>query len=198
VAPKAGLDRIAVVAAAARQLDATGGREISMADLASQLGVRTPSLYNHIGGQDELRSELVLLGLRELGTRLGRAAIGKAGAPAIFALADAYRAFARERPGLYPLTQRAGDLTSAAHIAASAAVIETLSAVLAGFGLYDTAAVHTIRGFRSLLHGFVSLETAGGFGIPLSVDESFERLVQLFVAGLPAYVVDAAAEARRP
>ena len=31
--------------------------------------------------------------------------------------------------------------------------------------------------FRSAVHGFVALEAAGGFGIPVDVDESFERLV---------------------
>jgi len=40
------------------------------------------------------------------------------------------------------------------------------------------------RGPRSLLHGFVSLETGGGFGLPLDLDESFRRLLQVFMAGL--------------
>src|SRR3712207_8149311 len=45
-----------------------------------------------------LQRELALLGLGELRERLGRAAVGRAGEDAVVALADAYRAYARERP----------------------------------------------------------------------------------------------------
>jgi hypothetical protein len=36
----------------------------------------------------------------------------------------------------------------------------------------------------SLDRAAVALEAAGGFGLPLSLDESFERLLQIFIAGL--------------
>ncbi len=60
-----------------------------------------------------------------------------------------------------------------------------LRAVLEAYDLRDEAALHAIRGLRSLLHGFVSLELAGGFGLPLDIDESFVRLVRIFIGGLP-------------
>jgi hypothetical protein len=37
---------------------------------------------------------------------------------------------------------------------------------------------------RSALHGFVTLEAVGGFGIPLDLDESFERMVAALARGL--------------
>jgi hypothetical protein len=54
--------------------------------------------------------------------------------------------------------------------------------IMAGFELRDDDAVDAIRAFRAALHGFVALETGGGFGLPLSIDRSFDRLV----AGLDA------------
>jgi hypothetical protein len=116
--------------------------------------------------------------------RLGRAAIGRAGDDALVALADAYRAFAREHPGLYAATQRAPDLADPEWNALSAEVVGIVVAALAGYGLRGDDAVHAVRGLRSLLHGFVSLETGGGFGLPLNLDESFARLVRAFAAGL--------------
>ncbi len=62
-----------------------------------------------------------------------------------------------------------------------------LRAVLESYGLRGDEATHAIRGLRSLLHGFVSLEAAGGFGLPLDLDESFTRLVRVFAAGLPRH-----------
>jgi hypothetical protein len=37
---------------------------------------------------------------------------------------------------------------------------------------------------RAALHGFVTLESSAGFGLPLSLDESFERLVAMLDRGL--------------
>ncbi|HET7037942.1 MAG TPA: WHG domain-containing protein [Thermomicrobiaceae bacterium] len=179
-----GLNRELVVRAAAELLDAAGGREVPLAEVAARLGVRTPSLYNHIGGQEELRRELSLLGLRELGARLGRAAIGKSGHEALLAIGHAYRAFARERPGLYLATLRASAPDDAAHQAASREILDVLHLVLAPYGLDPEEEVHAIRGLRSLAHGFVSLELAGAFGLPVDPDASYYRLLAMYIQGL--------------
>ena len=61
----------------------------------------------------------------------------------------------------------------------------TLIALLLGsLGLTGDAALHAIRGLRSLLHGFVSLEMGGGFGLPLDLDESFQQMVVVYLQGL--------------
>jgi hypothetical protein len=59
-------------------------------------------------------------------------------------------------------------------------VLRTVAAVLSGFGLTGDDMVHAIRGLRALMHGFVSLEAAGGFAMPLDLDESYHRLVDGF------------------
>jgi hypothetical protein len=57
-------------------------------------------------------------------------------------------------------------------------------AVLASYGPHDEDALHAARGLRSVAHGFATLEVAGGFGIPIDLDESFDRLLRAFVVGL--------------
>ena len=44
--------------------------------------------------------------------------------------------------------------------------------------------IHAIRALRSTVHGFAALEIAGGFGIPLDVDKSFDWLVSALLKGL--------------
>ena len=41
-----------------------------------------------------------------------------------------------------------------------------------------------MRIVRAALHGFVALEAGGGFGMPLPVDDTFERLVAALDRGL--------------
>jgi AcrR family transcriptional regulator len=98
MSPRAGLSR-GVVVEAASLADEKGLEAATLTDLASELGRRTPSLYNHVAGLEGLRRELALLGVRELGQRLSRAAAGKAADEGIFGLGQAYRTFVKERPG---------------------------------------------------------------------------------------------------
>ena len=65
-------------------------------------------------------------------------------------------------------------------------MVNVCLAVLRGYGLDRRASLHAIRGLRSAMHGFATLEAIGGFGIPLSIDESFAWLVECFVSGLNA------------
>jgi AcrR family transcriptional regulator len=179
------LDRAAVVAAAATLADAEGIEAVTFARLAEHFGVRPPSLYNHVAGMDGLHRELVLLGLREMTAALTRAVVGKAGDDAVFALADAYRAYARRRPGVYAAALvRAPVPGDAEEGAAATELVGIVVAALAAYGLTGDDAIHAVRGLRSLLHGFVALEIGGGFGIPLNLDESYHRLVRTFIAGL--------------
>lgn len=184
MAARAGLDRAAVVAAAARLADRDGLEAVTLASLAADLGVRPPSLYNHVAGQDGLRRALALFGLQDLTRRLGRAAVGKAGDSAVLAIAHAYRAYAHEHPGVYAATLRAPDAADAEWDAAGDDLLAIVLAVLAGYGLEGDDAVHAVRGLRSVLHGFVALEALGGFGLPLDRDRSFARLVDMFMTGL--------------
>jgi len=185
-----GVTRERVVETAAAMVDRDGVAGLSLASLAQALGVRTPSLYNHIGGLGDLRGALRLRGLAELEQRLQRATVGRARRDALVALAQAYRAFAHEHPGLYELTLGAvGDASGGvrdaqAGAAAAGRLVEVVVSVLRGYALEGDEALHATRALRSSLHGFVALESAGGFGLPLDLDDSFERLVAMHHAAL--------------
>src|SRR6188472_3803521 len=138
--PKRNLTRDAVVRTAAVLLDECAGSELKLADLAARLGVRVPSLYNHVAGADDLNAGIALYGTEDLGRRLGHAAIGRSGEDALWALADTYRAFAKERPGLYLLTLRAPTRAETERIIASDEIITILRRVLEPFGLTDDRA----------------------------------------------------------
>jgi AcrR family transcriptional regulator len=177
------LDHAAVIQAAADLVDAEGMEQLTLARLAEHLGIRPPSLYTHVASLAGLRRDLTLLGLDELNTRLTRAVIGKAGNDAVASLAQVYRTFAKEHPGLYAATIRAPDPTDEGAKQVAQGVVAVIVAVLAAYGLRGDEAIHAVRALRSALHGFVSLETAGGFGMPLDLDETFRRLIQVMIRG---------------
>lgn len=182
--PKRRLDRTAVIQAAADLADAEGMEQLTLARLAEHLGIRPPSLYNHVASLAGLRRDLALLGMQELNTRLTRAVIGKAGNEAVASLAHVYRAFAKEHPGLYAATIRAPDPADEEAKQVAQGGIAVIVAVLAAYGLQGDEAIHAVRALRSALHGFVMLETTGGFAMPFDLDETFRRLVQMLIRGL--------------
>jgi len=177
--PRARLGPDAVVDAAAALADAEGLEAVTLARLAAGLGVRAPSLYVHVDGLPDLRRRLAARGARELGVALQAAAAGRAGGDALAAVAAAYRDYARAHPGTYAAAQRASDLG-----AEGAAVLDTVAAVMRGYGFDGDEAIHAVRIVRAALHGFAALETDEGFGIPLDVDATFARLVGVLDHGL--------------
>ena len=184
MAKRVGIDRDAVVRAAAKIADDEGWDALTLARVAGKLRVRSPSLYNHVGGLEALRRELKLLVMRELNTALTRATIGKSRDDAVRALAAAYRAFVKRHPGTYSATMVAAPKNHPAVEAAAGQIVETLLSVLSGYGLDRREGIHAIRAMRSAVHGFAALEIAGGFGIPLDVDKSFDWLVSSLLKGL--------------
>jgi len=186
-APKRpGLSPGMVLAEAARLADAKGFDQLSLAELAGQFHIKPPSLYNHIESLEALKRGLAMMALNELAESLGKAAIGRSKDDAVRNLAGAYREFVKKHPGLYQATQRAVGASDPDLNRAGDEVVDVCLAVLRGYGLDRRAALHALRGLRSAVHGFATLEAVGGFGIPLSIDESFGWLVECFVSGLNA------------
>jgi AcrR family transcriptional regulator len=180
-----------VVRAAAALLDKAaaegkaGAEALTLKALADHLGVKPPSLFNHIGNLADLRRELTLLCLRECYAIFARATVGKAADGAVRALADAYRDFVHRRPGLYSAMQWPTDPGDVEVQEASRELIGLVVAVLDPYDMQGDDALHAVRGLRSIVHGFVSLEMAGGFGLPLDCNESYRRLIDSYVVSLP-------------
>ena len=179
------LNQELVVTKAAYLANEAGTTEgLTLTQLAQALDERVPSLYNHVKGIAGLQRELTLLGSRQLLAQVREASYGKVGRDALLAMAYAYRCFAHEQPGIYPLTIRAPEPDDAELSALTNEWLQLLLLVMASFNLKGDDAYHAIRGFRALVHGFVSLETAVGFKLPLDKDESYTRLVTTFLDGL--------------
>ena len=178
-----GLTHDRVIEVAVDLINKEGLESLSFAKLAKHFGVKAPSLYNHVEGMEGLRRALRLRGLAHLLSVLQRAAVGRSGKEALTAIARAYRDYARIHPGLYMLTLQASEGDDTEVYKAGRAVLEVVLAALSGYNLEGDEALHATRCLRSALHGFVALETGGGFGLALNLDETFDRLLDMLDSG---------------
>jgi len=78
---------------------------------------------------------------------------------------------------------------------AAEAVVGVVLAVLRGYELEGEEAIHGARIVRSALHGFVGLEIDAGFGLPISLDDTYARLVAVLDRGLASTAGGRASEA---
>lgn len=185
--PRAGLSRERVVEISRDLADESGLEKLTLAAVASQAGVKLPSLYKHVGGIDDLRRDLAISAKLELGQLLARAAAGKSSDDAVRAIAAALRDWAREFPGRYESTVSAPDPEDAQDVEASAAAVDVMFSALAGYRLDDDAVVDATRMLRATLQGFITIEASGGFGMARSVDDSFETAVAALTLTLSSW-----------
>ncbi len=171
---------------AAQLTDENGLEQLTLARVAERLGIRIPSVYNHVKGLPGLLRELTILGGSQIIERIQKAAVGKASDEAVIAVARASRDYAMEHPGLYAASVRAPAADDLRAQQFSREFVDVVLAVFEPYQLSETDAIHAVRGLRSLIHGFVMLEQAGGFGLPVDHEESFLFLVKAYLAGLHA------------
>jgi AcrR family transcriptional regulator len=190
MARKRGLDLDDVVRAAATVADREGVEAVTLAGVAAELGVRSPSLYSHVDGLAGLHRALSLDAVRRLGQAIAEAGRGREGIDALRAIAHAYRAFAVEHPGSYAtILTTPAERDDAPGYAAFASILPVIVDVLAQLSAPEDDAIPLIRSLRSALHGFVSLEASGGFGLPVDVDDSFDVLLDVLLAGIRARAI---------
>jgi AcrR family transcriptional regulator len=176
------LTRLIIVEVAAEIADSNGLDNVTLSAVSNRLGVRKPSLYNHIDGLPELRAQLAIWGTNQLKLKISEAAIGKAKHEAIFAIAATYRSFAHQRPGLYRAILSSPDRNNLELKTAIQSLMSIIKTVLEPYNLVDST--HAVRCFRSLMHGFVSLEAEGWFVAPADREESYRFMIATFVNGI--------------
>lgn len=172
-----------VVDAASAIVDAEGTSALTLSRVARELGVKPPSLYNHVIGLDSLLRDVALMATEDFADRLGAAAMGRTGPAALRAVAAEFRAYAKAHPGLYELSAQARPHDEE-YARASMRPVEPVIAILRGYDLDEKESIHAVRTLRAALHGFVSLESIGGFGLDVDVDESFAWLLASLVEAL--------------
>jgi AcrR family transcriptional regulator len=185
--PRAGLTPATVTEAGAALADEIGFAPLSMGLLAERLGVKTPSLYKHVDSLADLAHRIAVLAMTELGDAIRDATQGRADSDALAAAAQAMRTYVKEHPGRYAAGNGARPTgPDDPLIPASDRLLGSLAAVLRGYRMDPSQEIHALRMLRSMLHGFATLEVAGGFQIDTDVDDSFTWMINLIDQGLQA------------
>jgi AcrR family transcriptional regulator len=185
--PRARLTPLSVTEAGAALIDEIGFGNLSMGLLAERLGVRTPALYKHVTSQADLAHRIGVLAMNELADAIRDAIQGRAGSDALAAGAQAMRTYVQEHPGRYAAGNAARPTgPDDPLIPGIDRVLASWAAMLRGYHLDPGQEIFALRMLRSVLHGFSTLEAAGGFKMDASIDDSFTWMIDFLDHGLHA------------
>ncbi len=160
-----------IVRVAAAILEREGPDGLTMRAIATELGIKAPSLYKHIADKQELEVALVADGLRQQ-TAAFEAAVGDGGDPAM-AIAEAYHRWALAHPHLYTLMN---GRPLPRHRLPEGVQDRSIQLVVRSFGGDRELA----RAAWAFAHGMVTLELAGRF----PPDADLSRTWRLGIASL--------------
>ena len=178
------LSREIIVNAALTFLDREGWDALTINALATQLGTKGPSLYNHVDSLEDLRRTVRMRVIDDIITMLNRVAEGRARDDAVLVMAAAYRSYAHHHPGRYSAFTRmplGGE--DPEYAAASRGAAAPVIAVLASYGLDGEEAFYAALEFWSAMHGFVLLEMTGVMD-DIDTDSVFSDMVLRLAAGM--------------
>ncbi|MEM6930340.1 MAG: TetR-like C-terminal domain-containing protein [Myxococcota bacterium] len=180
------MTRAQVVQAAVEVVRSEGADALGVSKVAGALGIKPPSLYNHIGSGSALARAVVLEANRGLVESL-KAAVRGVHDPGdqLSALAEATRAWALANGGLYTLMARVEpDNDHPDNIPVYRDLLDLFARPLGQLGVGDDDIIHAIRGVRASIHGFVLLESTGQFQLEVDRQRSYRWLVDTVIAGV--------------
>lgn len=184
-----GISKDTIIAKTIELIEQNRTPSISMREIAEKLEIKTPSLYNHVKSMNELFIEVSFYAAEELRQTQLAAIRGKHRDEALFALAAAYRRFAKEHTGLYKVTIALTSLPEDVLARTTSAIAEPIFLVLSKYGLNMEQSIHWQRILRSIIHGFLTQEEAGFFQHhPASVETSYQMAVRCFINGIYAEI----------
>jgi len=173
--------RAQIVSAARQLLEEDGPEALSMRNVAAEIGIRAPSLYEHVADKRALESAIIATGLHEQGEALRAALAAEAGAGAdpLTAIAQTWRRWARDHPHVYGLIylrdlDRSDDAVAAAELYAGGPLREICGGDLV-----------TARVIWAYAHGMVNLELTDRFPPGTDVEALWVRGLDALRALLP-------------
>lgn len=182
-----GLSREKVIAEAGALANEQGLRAVTITNLAKYLGIKKPSLYNHIKDQEDILNEIMIYGWKQISDEICPRIITEDAKEAIQELSQEIYKYAMTNPGIFEAMLWQNSYKSDSLAAATQGIYQFFFSQTDKLGIERDMANHLLRTYRSILEGFILLVIHDSFGNPVSIEESFRISIDLFINGLEQY-----------
>lgn len=186
MAKKRNLSQEKILESARNLAKEIGVQQLTFQNLAVDLDIKYPSLYNHFKNIGEVKEALADLLIKELNDLLRRALVGKSGGEAISTYAETYQIFAFENAAVYELLISVPQTKNTQLIEGIQETNQIILQILSVYTLSREDLLHKSRELRSLIHGYISMRFLGYFQKEevASPEESYRRMIQDYINSL--------------
>ena len=175
------LDRDTLIAAAADLADAIGWNELTLSKVAEAVDRHVSSLYSHVDGLDALRRDIAVLAVTDVADVVWEASVGRSGADALTAIAEAERDFARSHRGRMAALRGHLGAEDTEFRDQAKRIAQPIRTVLGSYGLNEQEVAIAHRVFSATVRGLIEPGTTLGRA---DDDIALQATVTLFVTAL--------------
>ena len=173
-----------IIKAARTLIERDGVEHLSLTRLAQVVGIKAPSLYNHIDSKNSLLHAVIEDTYRHMFEAYDDA-IQNSGPNAedkLLALMDAHYQFAHANPNAYVLAYTAADpqqLSDADMLLKQALRVQEIIIKITG----EANSLTAVRGLLAIVHGFVMLELNGQLRRGGDLQQTLRDVVRAYLRG---------------
>ena len=157
---------------------------LSLKELAKELNIKSPSLYNYITSLEELKKKLMVYGWREMSEKIVMSAVGVTGYDALKNMCNEFYKYATNNKGVFSAMLWYNKFESPELDNATSKLFDIIFKILKPMNISIENINHIIRTLRSFLEGFSLLVNNNAFGSPVSVKESFDLSLEIIINGI--------------
>lgn len=173
-----------IIETSARISNKVGLDNLSLKNIAEELDIKSPSLYNHVSSLDEIKQRLMIYGWKKVEEKIIDSAAGVSGYEALKNMCNAFYDYATNNKGVFTAMlwynkYESDDLDNATN-----RLFNIIFKVMRPLNISDKNINHIIRTLRGFLEGFSLLVNNNAFGNPASIKESFDLSLEVIVNGI--------------
>jgi AcrR family transcriptional regulator len=177
-------NRETIIETARMLLERDGVENLALGNVASELGIKAPSLYRHIESKGALLHEVIENTYQHLFQAYDQALenAGEDPAEQLLDLAQAQRAFAHANSNTYMLAYAVQnpELRADPNMLLERAIsVQKIMVKISG----EENSLPALRGLLALIHGYIMLELNGQFQRGGDLSLTFEEIVSAYLQG---------------
>ena len=173
-----------IIETSARIANKVGLDNLSLKIIAEELNIKSPSLYNHISSLDEIKSQLMVYGWKQIEEKMIDSAVGVSGYEALKNMCNVFYGYATNNKGIFTAMLWYNKYESDEKENATTRLFNMLFKIMKSLNITDENINHIIRTLRGFLEGFSLLVNNNAFGKPISIKESFDLSLEIIMNGI--------------
>lgn len=173
-----------IIETSARIANKVGLDNLSLKIIAEELNIKSPSLYNHISSLDEIKSQLMVYGWKQIEEKMIDSAVGVSGYEALKNMCNVFYDYTTNNKGIFTAMLWYNKYESDEKENATKRLFNMLFKIMKSLNITDENINHIIRTLRGFLEGFSLLVNNNAFGNPISIKESFDLSLEIIMNGI--------------